>query len=128
MKCLLDTCTLIWLCAEPDRLSSLARQMLDNPENELMLSHVSFLEISLKWTAEKLKLPAPPRSWIPEQVRKWGLSILPMDAEEIFRSSELPNIHKDSFDRLIVATAIRHECVLITPDKNIHCFPVDCRW
>lgn len=128
MKCLLDTCTLIWLCAEPDRLSPLARQMLGEVENELLLSHVSYLEMSLKWTAGKLELPSPPRSWIPEQARAWGLSVLPIDAEDIFRSSELPKIHKDPFDRLMVATAIRHECVLLTPDIHIHRFPVDCRW
>jgi len=128
MKCLLDTCTLIWLCAEPDRLSSVARKMLNDPESELILSHISYLEISLKWTAGKLELPAPPRNWIPEQVRRWGLTVLPLDAEDIFRSSELPRLHNDPFDRLIVATAIRHECVLITPDSQIHQFPVDYRW
>jgi PIN domain nuclease of toxin-antitoxin system len=128
VKCLLDTCTLIWLCAEPDRLSETARELLNNQKNELFLSHVSFLEISLKWTTDKLKLPSPPRSWVPEQVRRRQLSVLPLDAEDIFRSSELLKIHKDPFDRLLAATAIRHECVLVTPDPYIHQFPADCRW
>jgi len=128
VRCLLDACTLIWLCAEPDRLSATARQLLDDPANELCLSQVSVLEISLKWTADKLKLPSPPRTWIPEQVRTWQLSNVPLDAEDIFRSSELAKTHKDPFDRLLAATAIRNGCTVITPDPYIHQFPVDCRW
>ena len=128
MKCLLDTCTLIWLCAEPDQLSPLAHEMIDNPRHELLLSEVSVLEISLKWSAGKLGLPSPPRNWVPEQIKQWEIQTLPIETEEMFRSSELPKLHKDPFDRLIVAIAIRHECVLLSPDAAIRQYPVDCRW
>jgi PIN domain nuclease of toxin-antitoxin system len=128
VKCLLDTCTLIWLCGSPDRLSASACELINDAENELVISHVSFLEISLKWSAGTLILPAPPRHWLSEQVQNWNLIELPLTADDIFRISELPDIHKDPFDRLIVATAIRNDCVLITPDPQIHRFPVNCRW
>lgn len=57
MKALLDTCTFIWLCAEPHGLSAAAKEILDDTGNSLLLSDVSATEIALRWSAGTLTLP-----------------------------------------------------------------------
>ena len=126
--CILDTCTLIWLCAQPKRLSTTARDLIDTPETRLLLSEVSVLEISLKWSAGKLKLPDPPRHWIEAQVATWSLECLALRREDMHRAGELPAHHRDPFDRLLVAAALRVNAVILTPDEAIRRYPVSCRW
>ena len=128
LRLLLDTCTFIWLCAEPGRLSKKASGDLDSPESELMLSDVTAMEISLKWSAGKIDLPTTPRQWIESQIRSWVLKELPLTREIIYRSTELPPHHRDPFDRFLVATAIVNDAILVTPDSEIHRYPVGWRW
>lgn len=125
---LLDTCTFIWLCAEPSKLSPTAREVIDASGNQLVLSDVSALEISMKWGAGKLRLPDPPRHWIEAQVATWSLTTRGIDREDIYRSAELPEYHRDPFDRLLVASAINANASVLTPDSAIREYPVSCRW
>ena len=87
---LLDTCTLIWLAAEPERLSATAQQAIDPPGSALLLSDVSALEITLKWNAGKITLPDPPRQWVERQISEWELDCLSIKRDDIYRASELP--------------------------------------
>ena len=128
MKVLLDTCAFIWLCAEPDRLSPAAARILDDSDNSLLLSDVSALEITLKWTAGKLTLPEPPRLWLEAQIRTWSIEQVEMRREHMYRASELPGHHRDPFDRLLVATALTSDATIVTPDTAIQSYPVSWRW
>lgn len=128
MKALIDTCTFIWLCAEPDRLSAAATAVLDDTDNSLLLSDVSALEITLKWSAGKLTLPDSPRTWVESQVRTWSMEHVPLSREHIYRAAELPEYHRDPFDRLLVATAMTVGATIITPDPAIQAYPVSWRW
>jgi PIN domain nuclease of toxin-antitoxin system len=128
MRVLLDTCTFIWLCAEPSRLSANVAQILTRRDTQPVLSHVSLLEITLKWTAGKIILPAPPRQWIGEQVAVWHMELLQIAPDDIYRASELPKLHADPFDRLLVATAIGRRLSLLTPDEWLKRYPVSCLW
>ncbi len=128
MRVLLDTCTFIWLCAEPSRLSANVTQILGRRDTLPVLSHVSILEITLKWTAGKIILPAPPRQWIGEQAAIWQMALLPITPDDIYRASELPTLHADPFDRLLMATAIGRRLSLLTPDEWMKRYPVSCLW
>lgn len=128
VRLLLDTCTFIWLCAKPDQLSSAARVALARRDASPLLSHVSVLEITLKWSAGKIGLPAPPRQWIGEQTAVWRIELLPITTDDIFRASELPHVHADPFDRLLAATAIGRRVSLLTPDEWLKRYPVSCLW
>jgi PIN domain nuclease of toxin-antitoxin system len=128
VKLLLDTCTFVWLCCEPDRLPGKARRLLGRGESELLLSDVSVLELSLKWLRGKLELPAPPRSWVEQQSATWQLHSLPLSRAVIYRSAELAPIHPDPFDRLLAATAIEHGATIVTPDEWLRRYPVACAW
>ncbi|NBB91245.1 MAG: PIN domain-containing protein [Spirochaetes bacterium] len=128
MKALLDTCTFIWLCAEPDRLSDAAARILDDTETTLLVSDVCAMEIALKWTAGKLTLPDSPRTWVESQAQKWSVEHVPLSREHIYRATELADHHRDPFDRLLVATALTVAATIITPDTAIHSYPVSWRW
>jgi PIN domain nuclease of toxin-antitoxin system len=128
VKLLLDTCAFLWLASEPDRLSVAAAQAIDDESNELFLGDATLWEISLKHFVGKLPLPEPPRIWIPKQAAFFGLQPLPMDADAIFRSGELPDVHRDPFDRLLAAQAIGGSFRFVTADGAFKLLGVDCLW
>jgi PIN domain nuclease of toxin-antitoxin system len=126
--CILDTCTFIWLCAEPARLSKTVRGAIDDPGTELVLADVSVLEIALKWQAGKITLPEPPRVWVERQTGIWFIRSLPILREHVYRTCELPEHHRDPFDRLLIAAALTEGATILTPDPAIHRYPVSWRW
>ena len=128
VRYLLDTCTFLWLCADPARLSTGARAALAAPEADLLLSDVTVLEITLKWAAGKIRLPEPPRSWIERQSAIWRARAVPLSRAIIYRSSELPRLHADPFDRLLLASALEQEAILVSPDDALRRYPVACLW
>ncbi len=125
---LLDTCTLIWLATEPEKLSPASVQAIDASDSTLLWSDVSTLEIALKWNAGKLVLPDPPRHWLEAQIDAWGLDCLGLGRADIYRASELPDHHRDPFDRLLVAVALGANATILTPDNAIRQYPVSSRW
>ena len=127
MKCLLDTCTFIWLTSEPKSLSELARKSIEDSE-ALLLSDVSVWEICLKWQSGKIVLPRPPRDWCEEQIEIWNLQHLEIRRNHLFRVTELPVFHKDPFDRLLVAQALEERVTIVTPDHFIRQYPVSVVW
>ena len=125
---LLDTCTLIWLSTDPDKLSPATVQAIDASDSALLWSDVSALEIALKWSAGKLVLPDPPRHWLERQIDTWGLDCLSLRRTDIYRASELPPYHRDPFDRLLVAAALGSNATILTPDEAVRQYPVSSRW
>ena len=125
---LLDTCTFIWLCAEPERLSETAENAINASDASLLFSDISALEMTLKWSAGKITFPDPPRLWIESQITTWNLECRPISRSDIYRAGELPDHHRDPFDRLLVATALNLDATILTPDKAIHQYPVSYRW
>jgi len=126
--CLLDTCAFVWLCAEPARLSETARGIIDDSGTELALADVSVLELALKWRAGKIALPEPPRVWVERQTAIWAIRALPLLREHMYRTCELPEHHRDPFDRLLIAAALAAGATIVTPDPAIHRYPVSWRW
>jgi len=125
---LLDTCTLIWLATEPEKLSPASAKAIDDSDSVLLWSDVSALEVVLKWSAGKLTLPDPPRHWLERQIDAWGLECLSLRRTDIYRASELPAHHRDPFDRLLVAAALGANATILTPDEAVRQYPVSCRW
>ena len=114
-----DTCTLLWHAQQPVQLSPVAVAALNEPESELFLSDVSLWEISMKHSAGKLPLPAPPRDWIPQKLAWHQIQSLALTHEAIFRSGEFPRVHPDPFDRLLTAQAIGSSLVMLSPDQSL---------
>jgi len=128
MDLLLDTCTIVWLSAEPSRLSKKARAALDADDAKLYTSDASTWELCLKWLAKKIVLPEPPRRWLTEQATLWQTDRLAFELDHFYRTCELPALHRDPFDRILVAQAITRGLTIVTPDPAIHAYPVAVLW
>jgi PIN domain nuclease of toxin-antitoxin system len=120
---LLDTCTLLWLVLEADKLSARARTLLDEPATLIWLSSISAFEIGQKHAKGKLELSLPPAQWLPRALESHRLRLLELDLPSALAAAALPPIHNDPFDRLLIATARQHGLTLLTPDPKIHAYP-----
>lgn len=128
MRCLLDTCTFLWIIAGSRELSLTAAKMFADPAHEILLSVVSVWEISVKHSLGKLPLPASLDRFLLAQREMHGISILPLEERAVFHLHKLPRLHRDPFDRMLVCQAIEHDCVLLTPDPLIVQYPVRTQW
>ena len=118
MNLLLDTHLLLWAASAPERLSAKARGLLLAAENQLMFSSASLWEISIKRDLGRADFNVDPR-------RLWrmllvnGYRELPVTSEHTVAVSELPPLHKDPFDRIIIAQARVEGLLLLTVDKAV---------
>lgn len=127
MKLLLDTCTFLWL-AGGQSLSPAAGAVVRDPANDVYLSAVSTWEIVSKHRAGRLPLPEPPDRLIPTERRLRGVAALAFDEESALFASRLPPLHRDPFDRMLIAQAIASSLVIVTPDPAIAQYPVRVIW
>ncbi|TKB65744.1 MAG: type II toxin-antitoxin system VapC family toxin [Nitrospira sp.] len=128
MRCLLDTCTFLWIIAGSRELSPTAANMFTDPTHEIYLSAVSVWEISVKHSLGKLPLPTSVDRFVLAQREMHGISVLSLEERAVFHLHKLPTLHRDPFDRMLVCQAIEHDCVLLTPDPLIAQYPVRTRW
>ncbi len=128
MRCLLDTCTFLWIIAGSRELSPTAANLFVDPTHEMLLSVVSVWEISVKHSLGKLALPTPLDRFISTQRELHGISVLPLDERAVFHLHKLPSLHREPFDRMLICQAIEHDCVLLTPDPLIVEYPVRTQW
>ena len=117
MTVLLDTCTFIWLCIDPEMLSGPAAKMLDDLANDRALSLASVWETLHKYQSGKLPLPQPPEAWVEEQLKLQCIDVLPLRRNTLYQAAALPPVHKDSFDRVITAEALQRDMPLLSPDS-----------
>lgn len=123
MKLLLDTHIFLWLIDDDKRLSEQYRQAIQNPNNEKFLSVVSIWECVIKYQIGKLDFPSSPEIYLPKQRRKHLIKTLTVDENSIAQLVKLTLLHKDPFDRLIMAQALQHDLIVMTEDKLILAYP-----
>lgn len=128
MKLLLDTHAFIWWDSEPARLSSRALALCRDSENTLMLSVASAWEMQIKIQLGKLKLGLPLAELIENQQRINSMEMLSVGLEHVLALDQLPSVHKDPFDRLLVAQARIEGAGLVTNDPVMANYPVDVIW
>jgi len=128
MRLLLDTCTFLWIVGGAKELSSRARSAFADPANEVFLSAASAWEIAVKHRLGKLPLPAAPAEFVPAQRAAHGIEPLAVEEESALHIAKLPDLHRDPFDRMLVAQALVGGLVLVTPDDTIRRYPVRILW
>jgi PIN domain nuclease of toxin-antitoxin system len=128
MQVLLDTCAFLWIVGGARDLSARAREVFTDPENRVLLSAASAWEIAIKHRLGKLPLPAPPEEFVPLQREAHGIEVLPVDEEAALHLAKLPDLHRDPFDRMLVAQALVGGLVVATPDALIRQYPVRTIW
>jgi PIN domain nuclease of toxin-antitoxin system len=121
---ILDTCALIWLASGDTRLSDSAREQIARSP-DVAVSAITAFEIGVKYAKGKLSLPCRPAAWFETALRLHGLSICNIDHHVALRACELPLIHADPCDRLIVATSQLLDRPIVTTDSRIAQYEVD---
>ena len=127
MKYLLDTHTLIWLMEAPSKISCDIREKLKLSENSIHLSCASLWEIAIKLSLGKLELKWPFEKLISD-LNSTNINILQIENDYLKKLASLPLMHKDPFDRLLIATALVEDLTIITKDENIQKYDVSWVW
>jgi PIN domain nuclease of toxin-antitoxin system len=115
MKLLLDTHVLIWALSTPERIKPKVQDLLTNVDNIVLVSVASLWELQIKKSLNKISLP---NDFIP-QLQENGFDLLDINYKHILTLFELPLIHRDPFDRMLIAQTIYEDLSLITSDSEI---------
>lgn len=122
MKLLLDTHLLLWAAGDPDRLSAAARALIGAPENEVWFSAASVWEVAIKSGLGRADFQVNPRL-LRRGLLDNGYHELPVGSEHAVAIDSLPPLHKDPFDRLLVAQARVEGITLLTADAAVAQYP-----
>lgn len=122
MKLLLDTQILLWSAAQPQRLSAAARALLQDPKHELLFSAASMWEITIKSGLGREDFVVEPRV-LRRGLLDNGYSELTITSEHAVGVDALPELHRDPFDRLLIAQAFCEGITLLTADPMVAKYP-----
>lgn len=120
MQYLLDTHAFLWWFTSPEKIESKARKIIRNKSNHIYLSTASFWEMAIKKSLGRLTLPHN----LIEAVAAEGFKMLPILPEEALGVADLPLLHADPFDRLLIMQAKLHDLIIITSDTKMSEYPV----
>ena len=123
---LLDTHALLWYLRDSEELSEMARRTIDNAE-EVFVSIASFWEIAIKQSQGKLRFNASMKE-LEELCHEHDIRILNIRPVALERIKTLPDVHRDPFDRLLVAQAMESGLAIVTRDRIIPQYPVQTIW
>jgi PIN domain nuclease of toxin-antitoxin system len=116
---LLDTHIWLWLQLDPTRIAQPLLDELANESHEVMLSAASAWEIAVKYSLGKLGLPEPPDRFVPDRMRRSGVTGLAIEPSHALAMADLPPLHRDPFDRMLIVQAKALDLVLVTADPQI---------
>lgn len=125
MRVLLDTQIWLWMLAAPERLSDSSRAMVVSTDTELVLSAASTWEIAIKHGLGKLQLPEPPAKYIPRLMSRTSVVPLSVNHRHALHVATLPLLHRDPFDRLLLAQAQLEELPILTADRSFSLYDVE---
>ncbi len=128
MKLLFDTHAFIWWDSEPARLPSHVIDLCTDPDNVLLLSVASLWEMQIKFQLGKLQLRQPLGQLVADQEASNSIKILPISFEHVLGLEALAPIHRDPFDRLLVAQSQVEAAVLLTKDPQIRRYGIQIEW
>lgn len=128
MRLLLDTHTFLWFALNHTSLGAMARDHINDPGNDVLLSPASFWEIAIKISLGKYQLPEPFDDFIDQQITENDLGVLPISVAHAAVVAGLPFHHKDPFDRLIIAQAIVEGVPILSVDGIFDSYPVTRIW
>jgi PIN domain nuclease of toxin-antitoxin system len=127
MRLLLDTHAFLWFIDDSPRLSARAKTLLES-DAELLLSAASLWEIAIKVSLGKLTLAQSFDTFLPEQLTKNGVEVLPISLAHLAAVAALPFRHRDPFDRLLIAQASVERAPVVSGDAAFDAYAVQRIW
>jgi PIN domain nuclease of toxin-antitoxin system len=130
LKYLLDTHTLIWYATDAPQLSATARALIEDPNNDILISPASIWEIAIKVSIGKLALNRAYKDFLDLCLGSRGFQLLPVEPSHttIVSSLPFPPRHKDPFDRLLIAQAIIESIPIVSVDLAFDSYAVQRIW
>ena len=124
MKLLLDTHIFLWYITADLRLSPLFRDAIREPNNEVFLSVASLWEATVKYNLGKLPLPQSPDIYIPTERRRHQIQSLSLRENAVKELAQLPALHRDPFDRILICQALANDLTIVKVDPQIQSYNV----
>ena len=128
MRVLLDSHAFLWVATEDDRLPGAVRDLIADMRTKVVVSVATTWELTLKALGGRLALPAPPAEHFADHIDEFGYELLPVHQRHVAALQELPAIHRDPFDRMLVAQALVEDLDLVSGDERIRQYPVRTIW
>jgi PIN domain nuclease of toxin-antitoxin system len=124
LRVLLDTHVFLWLNTEPERLGE-HLPLVEDVDTELLFSAASSWEIAIKYGLGRLSLPQPPDRYVPERIRVLAARAIAVEHTHALAVAGLPLLHRDPFDRVLVAQAQILGVPLLTADPAVAEYPIE---
>ena len=124
---LLDTAPFLWAVANPGKLSPAVRKLIESRKHRVVVSVASLWEVVVKAQKGLLHLADPPR-WLEAGIGSIEAEVLPIKAAHVYAVGQLPAIHKDLFDRILLAQAASEGWTLISNDRLVRRYAVPAVW
>ncbi len=124
LRLLLDTHIFLWFISGDKRLPEYIKESIRESNNQVYLSVVSVWEAIIKQKLGKLPLPKPAESYLPTQREQHLISSLLINEACVIRLAQLPPLHKDPFDRMLICQSIEHDLTIVTVDDAIRNYPM----
>ena len=128
MKLLLDTHTFLWLVEGNPKLTSAANTALADSQNELFLSIASIWELAIKVNTGKLALSATLDIYVDQWMQTYLIQELAVSKLHAVATTKLPQLHRDPFDRMLIAQSISEQMTLVSGDSQIAAYQVNVIW
>ncbi|WP_193198022.1 type II toxin-antitoxin system VapC family toxin [Nostoc sp. MG11] len=128
MNLLLDTHTFIWYVTGNSRLSNQVIELINNENNQILLSIASLWEIAIKQSLGKLSFSQPFEIFITQQLNLNDFSLIDITISHITVVATLPLHHRDPFDRLLIAQAVTENIPILSADKIFNAYPIRRLW
>ena len=128
MKILLDTHALLWIIMDDDRLSNVSREVFLDTNNSLYFSIISLWEICIKRSLNKLTLKDGWLQLIQKEMKNNSIQWLPVEINHCVKIGELPFLHRDPFDRMLIAQAMSENLSILTRDSRFSDYEINCIW
>ena len=128
MKILLDTHTFLWWITDSTLLSKEARELIGDGHNVLYWSAVSSWELAIKYALGRIPLPEDPKTFLPPELVKNNIESIPITDEHAFQAGQLPQHHRDPFDRMLIAQSQIESVVLLSNDQQLSHYDVQVCW
>ncbi|WP_445632578.1 Twitching motility protein PilT [Nostoc sp. DSM 114161] len=125
MKILLDPYIFLWFISGDHQLLTNIRDILRDPDNEIYLSVVSIWECIVKYKLGKLPLPESPEIYLPKQRDRHQITNLNLDEGSVTQLTNLPLLHNEPFDRMLICQALHHSLTITTVDAKIRAYSVN---